>query len=105
VRAAHLPGGSRVVFWSPAALLAHGDPGPVERYAARNVRDALEGGLGVRVECPEVARCTFADAPPLGTGPPQSYVALFHDDGAATLVPQAKLPALLAAVPGPRVHG
>jgi hypothetical protein len=98
VRSAHLAPGTQLEFWSPAARLAHGDPGPVERYAARNVRDSLEGGLGVRLLCPEVAACTFVDAPE-EVDPPGDCVALFHANGSATIVTRAALDTLLAQLP------
>jgi len=97
VRAANLPPGVRLAFWSPAAALAHGHPDPVERYAARNVRDALEDGLGVRVLCPNVRDCSFVDE--AGAARADDAVAVYHPDGAAVVVSRARLDTLLTELP------
>src|SRR5439155_9934853 len=57
LRAASLPQGTRLVFWSP---IAHGDaPADTTSYWERNVQSALFDGLGVRVCIPAVREVRF----------------------------------------------
>jgi hypothetical protein len=97
VEAAHVPAHHRLWFWSPVRMLEGGHPTPLEQYAERNVKDALEGGLGVRVIAPQLDTCAFVDAPV--PGPPTDRFAIFHLDGSATIVARSTLDTLLTEIP------
>jgi len=99
VRAADLPPGSRLWFWSPERMLAGGRMTAIDEYGQRNARDALQDGLGVRVCFPQVDSCTFVDAP--GEGRADDRFALYHLDGRATIVTRAALDTLLRDMPRP----
>jgi hypothetical protein len=66
--AAELPAGARLLFWSPASMryerLLHPQADVIgrETYWERNVRAALQDGLGVRVMFPQVDSVEFLHA-------------------------------------------
>jgi hypothetical protein len=63
--AATLPPGTTLRFWSPSSIqrdAAEGRDPKAESYWERNVRNAVLGGVGVRVMFPNVARVEFVRA-------------------------------------------
>jgi hypothetical protein len=104
LRAAHLPPGSRVVFWSPyagddsaavSAAAAMGEPG--ESYFERNVRTALLDGLAVRVLIPEVRDVAFTRE--FHALPEPWRYAVYRLDGRLHVATSTELESLLALHP------
>ena len=102
LRAATLAPGETLVFWSPVSQKAAGvaparDGAPRESYLERNVRDALQDGLAVRVLLPRVTAVRFARSfDPAARG---ARWAVYLPNGALQVLPTAILDSLLRARP------
>lgn len=99
LRAARLPDGARLDFWSPALQAARFDPTrfTTESYWATNLRSALFDSVGVRVMFPKVAEVRFLEeAQPRS---PSDLVAIYRRDGQLRVVTAAELDSLLRVHP------
>jgi hypothetical protein len=100
LNAAHVPAGTRLVFWSPIAVTlasAAGMDTTGETYIETNVRRALADDLAIRLFFPTVAGVEFIrDYRPLGNG--ESFV-IYRPDGQVRVVDEAGLQALLGTMP------
>lgn len=94
LRAASLPSGTRVWFWSPTL-----EAGTDRRagYWESNLRSALMDGLAVRVMLPQVAEVRFVRA--FEPAPPSDRYAIYTRDGRLRVVEPATLDSLLRAHP------
>jgi hypothetical protein len=96
---ARLPDGVVLRFWSPvaASIGARGEPlgGPAPRptYWEANVRDALYGGLAVRVALPQVAKVEFVHQF-VPTTPDDRY-AVYRPNGRVRVVVAAEVDSIL----------
>jgi hypothetical protein len=105
LRAAHLPAGTRLAFWSPypagsdtsAASAAVATGGRGESYFERNVRTALLDGLAVRVLVPEVRGVAFTRE--FHALPQPWRYAVYRLDGRLRVATSAELESLLALHP------
>jgi len=99
LRAASLPQGTELVFWSPASIGrergAGADPAR-ESYWETNVRTALSDGLAVRVCVPQVAGVRFVRAFAPAPGDRVRW-AVYLPNGHVRVATQAELAAALAA--------
>lgn len=101
LRAADLPRGTRLRLWSPQAqamAAADGVPADREGYFEANLREALAGGLAVRVALPQVDSAAFVRAFAPGAGPERWAVVRY--DGRLAVFTSDSLASLLRA--GPR---
>jgi hypothetical protein len=96
-----LPPGVTLHFWSPtaASLDPHGRalaaPAPRATYWEANVRDALLGGLAVRVMIPQVDRVTFVrEFTPVSD---RERYAVYLPDGMVRVVTSAEVDSILRA--------
>jgi len=97
LRRAALPAGVRLLFWSEAraaAGVSNGDA-PGETYWERNVRNALLGGLALRVMLPQVKSVEFVRSLQ-PTGNSALYV-IYQIDGHLTVARPADLDSLRRA--------
>ena len=103
LRAAHLPAGTALDFWSPALYGAPTDSArTIERYAASNLRSALFDGIGVRVMFPGVREVHFLEQP--RSGSLSDRVAVYRRDGRLRVITGAELDSLLRLYPvGPAI--
>jgi len=103
LRAAHLPAGTRLAFWSP-----HPVGGPdanaapavqehLESYYEQNVRTALMDGLAVRVLVPEVRDVAFTRE--FHALPQPWRYAVYRLDGRLRVATSAELESLIALHP------
>jgi hypothetical protein len=96
-----LPPGVTLLFWSPtaASLGPRGErlalPAPGTTYWERNVREALLGGLAVRVMFPQVADVRFVrEFPPT---PGHEWHAAYLPDGRVRVFTPAEVDSILKA--------
>jgi hypothetical protein len=99
--AARLPGGVTLLFWSPQAssIGPHGEAighhSATETYWERNVRNALVGGLAVRVMFPQVAAVRFVRE--FQPAPSDHRYAIYRPEGHVRVVTPAQLDSILTA--------
>ena len=100
LRAADLPRGVRLLFWSPAATAldrAAGRDPTRDSYWEQNVRGALYGGLAVRVMFPQVQEAQFVRAyRPVDDS---HRYAVYDIDGRVRVVAPAEVDSVLRAHP------
>jgi len=100
LRAAPLPDGAPVWFWTPASRSAPraasgaSDAAPVESYWERNVRAALMDGLAVRVWYPRAGDVTFVHQ--YASAPSGTLVAVYDVDGTTRVMDGPALDSLLS---------
>ncbi|MBI5709120.1 MAG: glycosyltransferase family 39 protein [Candidatus Eisenbacteria bacterium] len=101
LRAAGLPRGARLLFWSPIAEGGvSATPSPRESYWERNVRAALLDGLAVRVMLPQVGGVEFVRA--FRPAPEPYRYAVYRPDGKLGVATPAELDSLIRANAGAR---
>jgi hypothetical protein len=96
--AAGLPEGVRLRFWSPTSIqraAAAGQDPAVETYWERNVRDAVQQGLGVRVLFPQVREVTFVRE--FTVADPSTWYAVYRTDGNLGVATAAQLDSMMRA--------
>jgi hypothetical protein len=103
LRAAALPAGARVHFWSPISqqLLRDGggDPRVAEGYEERNVRAALLDGLAIRVAIPALGAVAFERE--FHPADSTAWWAVYRPDGHLGVRSTADMNRLLTAMPRP----
>lgn len=92
LRAADLPPGTRLAFWSPTAR-AGATPQAPETYYERNVRAALYDGLGVRLLFPGIAEVEFTRG--YASRPAPWRWAVYQVDGDLRVATSAELDSVL----------
>ena len=98
---AALPPGVTLLFWSPnaASLGPRGErlegPAPTETYWEVNVREALLGGLAVRVMFPQVAEVRFVRE--FRPTPANEWYAAYRPDGRVRVARSAEVDSILRA--------
>jgi len=104
--AAELPAGARLLFWSPASMRFERQLHPQadvigrETYWERNVRAALQDGLGVRVMFPQVDSVEFLHAyRPAGA---DRRFVLYDIDGTVQVETPARVDSMLRQAVGGR---
>jgi hypothetical protein len=103
LKAASVPAGTPLVFWSPSSLRQEHELHPEkstlpnETYWERNVRSALMDGLAVRVLHPELGPVRFAHT--YRSEPPPALYALYDPDGGLRIASSAQIDSALAADP------
>lgn len=104
LRAAALPPGVTLRFWSPVARLrqraTHPEAPGAESYWERNVRTALLDGLAARVFVPAVREAEFVRG--FEPAPGDTRYAVYLPDGHVHVATSAELEAALARVPEAR---
>jgi hypothetical protein len=105
LRAARIPRGTRLVFWSPSSMRyerrIHPDADVIgkETYWERNVRAALQDGLAVRVMFPQVDSVAFLHAY-RAAGADTRFV-LYDPDGTVSVATPAHVDSMLRAQAAP----
>lgn len=100
------PAGDTLLFWSPtaASLGPHGEalaaPSPRETYWERNVREALLGGLAVRVMFAQVSEARFVRE--FQPTPATSRYAVYRPEGRVRIATSAEVDSILGSMAAAR---